>query len=79
MLSHPPPSTDAIKFRSGESRHRSPRGGFFGLTGRCLLIWKQPSSPDDSPLQWLLGCFSDVQRFMDRAAAANDGVIVNIA
>ncbi len=42
-------------------------------------IWMRPSSPDDSPLQWLLGCFSDVQRFTHRAAAANDGVIVNIA
>jgi hypothetical protein len=42
-------------------------------------IWMRPSSPDGSPLQWLLGCFSDVQRFMDRAAAANNGVIVNIA
>jgi hypothetical protein len=42
-------------------------------------IWMRPSSPDDSPLQWLLTCFSDVQWFMDRAATANDGVIVNIA
>src|SRR5258706_13901452 len=42
-------------------------------------FWMRPSSPDDSPLQWLLGCFSDVRRFTHRAAAANDGVIVNTA
>ncbi len=60
-----------MKFVSGLSLAATFEGEFSDVT--------RSYASKDSPLQWLLGCFSDVQRFMDRAASANDGVIVNIA
>lgn len=42
-------------------------------------VWKPSATPDDSPFEWLLECFKDVQSFVDRAAAAGDGVIVHIS
>jgi Domain of unknown function (DUF1877) len=43
------------------------------------VIWMRSPSPGDSPLEWLLECFSEVRRFMDRAAAAECGVIIDIS
>lgn len=40
-------------------------------------IWMQ-ASPDTSPLEWLTECFVDVQRFVNAAAAADDGLIIHI-
>jgi hypothetical protein len=41
-------------------------------------IWARLAPAEDSPREWLLECFSDLQRFIGRVAAANDGVVVHI-
>jgi hypothetical protein len=41
-------------------------------------IWTRPAAPGEDPLHWLLQYFADVQTFMNKAAAAGDGVIVHI-
>jgi hypothetical protein len=41
-------------------------------------VWKR-RSPGEAPLEWLLECFSEVRRFVDRAAASGHGVIIDIS
>jgi Domain of unknown function (DUF1877) len=41
-------------------------------------IWARPAPAEDSPREWLLECFSDLQRFIGKVAAANDGVVIHI-
>jgi hypothetical protein len=43
------------------------------------VIWMRPTSADDAPLEWLLDCFSELQEFIGRAAAAGDGVIIKVS
>jgi hypothetical protein len=43
------------------------------------VIWRRSTPPGESPLEWLLQCFSDVQGFVNRAAAANRAVIIDIS
>jgi hypothetical protein len=43
------------------------------------VIWTRPAVPDESPPRWLLGSFSDLLRFVIKAAVAGDGVIIHIA
>jgi hypothetical protein len=45
----------------------------------ALGIYPQIWTHSGDPLQWLLQCFTEVQAFMIKAAAAGDGVIVHIA
>lgn len=42
-------------------------------------IWKRKAEPDDSPLEWLIECFEEVRRFVDKAAAAGDCVIITVS
>jgi Domain of unknown function (DUF1877) len=41
------------------------------------VIWQHEAR--DSLVEWLLDCFSEVKTFINRAAAAGDGVIVHIS
>jgi hypothetical protein len=41
------------------------------------IIWQRDAR--DSPVAWLLDCFSEVKKFINKAAAAGDGVIVYIS
>jgi hypothetical protein len=43
------------------------------------VIWSRPTEPGNSPLEWLTECFADVRQFISKAAASNDGVIINIS
>jgi hypothetical protein len=40
-------------------------------------IWVRSASAEESPLAWLLECYSELHDFMSRAAAANDGVVIH--
>lgn len=42
-------------------------------------IWNRTAAPGESPLEWLLGNYTQVQRFVQKAAAAGDGLIINIS
>jgi hypothetical protein len=42
-------------------------------------IWRRASKDTESPVEWLLDCFDEVKSFIDKAAAAGDGVVVHIA
>jgi len=42
-------------------------------------IWMRPASAGDSPLEWLLECFSEVREFTGRAAATDHGMIIQVA
>ena len=42
-------------------------------------IWTRPASGGETPLAWLIGCFTETQAFISRAAAAGDGVIIAVA
>lgn len=42
-------------------------------------IWKRQAEPDDSPLEWLIECFEEVRRFVDKAAAAGDCVVITVS
>ena len=42
-------------------------------------VWKRKVEPDDSPLEWLIQCFEEVRRFVDKAAAAGDCVIITVS
>ncbi|HSA56100.1 MAG TPA: YfbM family protein [Gemmatimonadaceae bacterium] len=39
-------------------------------------IWDRTSSAEEDPRAWLIGCFEDVRSFVQRAAAAGDGVVI---
>ena len=39
-------------------------------------IWLRAAPPEDSPLEWLLECFTNVQRFVAGAAAAGERVVI---
>ena len=41
-------------------------------------IWMRPASSGESPLEWLLDCFSELREFMSRAAASGQGVIIDV-
>jgi hypothetical protein len=41
-------------------------------------IWMRPASASESPLEWLLDCFSELREFMSRAAASGQGVIIDV-
>lgn len=43
------------------------------------VIWKRKDEPGGSPLEWLIECFEDVRRFVDKAAAAGDCVIITVS
>jgi hypothetical protein len=43
------------------------------------VIWMRPATASDSPLEWLVGCFSELQEFMGRTAAAGHGVIIDVS
>ena len=43
------------------------------------VIWNRPVAPGESPLDWLIGCHGDVQRFVRKVAASGDCLIINIA
>jgi hypothetical protein len=38
-----------------------------------------PSAEDESPLDWLTGCFAEVRQFVRKVAASGDGLIINIS
>jgi Domain of unknown function (DUF1877) len=42
------------------------------------VIWKR-ADPSESPLEWLTASFEEVRRFIAKAAAAGDGVVINIS
>ena len=42
-------------------------------------IWQRPAEGGESPVTWLIAAFEELKSFVDRAAEANDGVIVHIA
>lgn len=42
-------------------------------------IWNRAAAPGESALEWLLGNYTQAQRFVQKAAAAGDGLIVNIS
>ena len=41
--------------------------------------WNRPFGPDESPLDWLTGCFAEVRRFVKDTATAGDGLIIDIS
>ena len=42
-------------------------------------IWKWKAEPNDSPLEWLIATFEEVRRFVDKAAAAGDCLIIAVS
>lgn len=42
-------------------------------------IWTRSAPPGESPLEWLLECFAELQLFMARAASAGHGVVIHTA
>lgn len=42
-------------------------------------IWTRPASTGENPLTWLLDSFTEMQAFVNRAAAAGEGLIVLVA
>lgn len=43
------------------------------------MIWKRPFAPNESPLDWLTGCYAEVQQFVKKVAASGDRLIINIS
>jgi hypothetical protein len=42
-------------------------------------IWDRPVTEDEDPKEWLIGCFTAVQSFVQRAAAAGDAMVVYVS
>ena len=44
------------------------------------VIWaREPGKNGDSPVEWLINAFEDIQAFVGKAAAAGDGMVIQIS
>jgi hypothetical protein len=42
------------------------------------VIWSRPATPEDSPREWLLASFTELQVFVARAALAGESLVITI-